>query len=422
MVNATMLWPLVAAVVFFRIMVSTLFLLGAVQGAFLALALLMSKAGSRRANIYLGCLTAVFTITLFDYYLDAEGVTDNAPWITALLWPKEFLYGPLVYFYTRELTRPAVFPISGTQLLHFLPAVVHLLLSWSLLSLDPDLQVAILGGREDLSGGLWLWSLALGDVEVALSVLHVGVYLCLCLGVLRAHRRLIRDNFSSTEHINLNWLARLILGLLLVYLIWVADEAISGGVATSEFISIALGLSMVSLIYTMGFLGLRQPSIFSRPLKEYVQTVQTNEIAGVGTAHETSELSDVGEVIERDKYQNSALDQSGSTALWQVLENLMIRDKLYLDPQLSLPQLADKLGVSVNYVSQAINQNRMNFFEYTNRYRVEEVKRLMDCDGESSLLDLGFQAGFNSKSAFYNAFRKYAEQSPGQYRAGLKTR
>lgn len=419
MVNATMLLPLVAAVVFFRIMVSTLFLLGAVQGAFLALALLMSKAGSRRANIYLGSLTAVFAITLFDYYLDAEGITDNAPWITALLWPKEFLYGPLVYFYTRELTRPAVFPISGTQMLHFLPAVVHLLLSWSLLSLDPGLQVAILEGREDLAGGLWLWSLALGDVEVTLSVLHVGLYLYLCLGVLRAHRRLIHDNFSSTEHINLNWLARLILGLLLVYLIWVADEAISGGVATSEFISIALGLSMVSLIYTMGFLGLRQPSIFSRPLKEYVQAEQANELAAVSTGPEAREVADVD---ERDKYQNSALDQSGSAALWQVLEDLMVRDKLYLDPQLSLPQLADKLGVSVNYVSQAINQNRMNFFEYTNRYRVEEAKRLMDRDVESSLLDVGFQAGFNSKSAFYNAFRKYAEQSPGQYRIALKTR
>ncbi|MEC8427503.1 MAG: AraC family transcriptional regulator, partial [Pseudomonadota bacterium] len=360
----------------------------------------------------------VFAITLFDYYLDAEGITDNAPWITALLWPKEFLYGPLVYFYTRELTRPAVFPISGTQMLHFLPAVVHLLLSWSLLSLDPGLQVAILEGREDLAGGLWLWSLALGDVEVVLSVLHVGLYLYLCLGVLRAHRRLIHDNFSSTEHINLNWLARLILGLLLVYLIWVADEAISGGVATSEFISIALGLSMVSLIYTMGFLGLRQPSIFSRPLKEYVQAEQADELTGP----EASEVADVDDVIERDKYQNSALDQSGSTALWQVLEDLMARDKLYLDPQLSLPQLADKLGVSVNYVSQAINQNRMNFFEYTNRYRVEEAKRLMDRDVESSLLDVGFQAGFNSKSAFYNAFRKYAEQSPGQYRTALKTR
>lgn len=104
------------------------------------------------------------------------------------------------------------------------------------------------------------------------------------------------------------------------------------------------------------------------------------------------------------------------------LDTHMQTDRAYLDNQLSLPQLAERLDVSVNYLSQTINQQtEKNFFDYVNGYRVEEAKQLFN-DGTQqpqSILDIAMNAGFNSKSAFYTAFKKHTGMTPGAYRNSL---
>ncbi len=52
-----------------------------------------------------------------------------------------------------------------------------------------------------------------------------------------------------------------------------------------------------------------------------------------------------------------------------------------------------------------------------NRYRIEEaMKRLVDQNSTGSLLDIVYHAGFNSKSSFYNAFKKYTGMTPTQFK------
>ncbi len=102
------------------------------------------------------------------------------------------------------------------------------------------------------------------------------------------------------------------------------------------------------------------------------------------------------------------------------IDQAVVQNQLYRDSLLSLPQLAEKLDLSVNYLSQAINQQKgQNFFDYINTYRVQEVIRLMQKSPSTNVLDLALAAGFNSKSPFYAAFRKHTDMTPSQYRQTL---
>ncbi|MEL7221563.1 MAG: AraC family transcriptional regulator [Bacteroidota bacterium] len=112
-------------------------------------------------------------------------------------------------------------------------------------------------------------------------------------------------------------------------------------------------------------------------------------------------------------------ESSTNNPLFLRLEKLMQEEHLYRDPELNRDQLAQKLGISTGYLSQRINQDSgLNFSDYVNTYRIAEVKRmLVDPKFEPySLLSIGYEAGFNSKSTFYAAFKKVAGMSPSAYK------
>ena len=104
--------------------------------------------------------------------------------------------------------------------------------------------------------------------------------------------------------------------------------------------------------------GLRQPVIFTRPVLDVDK--------------DTSIDLDTG-----NKYKTSSLDANMSAVLRVELLHHMETKSPYLDSKLTLSQLAKQLGISSNYLSQAINEQfDKNFFDFINDYRVEEAKRL----------------------------------------------
>lgn len=393
-------------------LVPVLYLLGSAQGFFLALALFSSPSGNRLANRYLGALTIVFALALIDYFLDITGLRDPYIQLRTLLWPKEFLYGTLIYFYVRELTQPSHHKLRGKQWLHFLPTFLHAMVAWSLLLLSPQRQTAILGETtgNGLPDDLLAWLLA--DFELWTVIAQLTIYLIICFQLLHQHRQRIEKNFSFTEKISLNWLRSLLIGIVVVYVIWLVEELISDWLDLALTFDIALALSMVILIYTMGYLGLRQPIIFSK---------STADQSGEKTAG--AEQTYVAQGQTPEKYKNSPLSPDLSKALLGELLEVMQSETPYLDNQLSLPQLADRLNVSVNYLSQVINEQRnQNFFDFINSYRIDQAKQLLvnPQSDIKNILSIALESGFNSKSAFYNAFKKHTGMTPGEYRKSVE--
>ena len=102
----------------------------------------------------------------------------------------------------------------------------------------------------------------------------------------------------------------------------------------------------------------------------------------------------------------------------QRLEVLMQEQHLYRDPELSRDTIAQKLGISSGYLSQQLSKDGTRFSDYINTYRIEEVKQLLvdPAFQQYSLLAIGYEAGFNSKSTFYAAFKKATGVSPSTFR------
>ncbi len=101
------------------------------------------------------------------------------------------------------------------------------------------------------------------------------------------------------------------------------------------------------------------------------------------------------------------------------LEELMHEQKVFRNPHLSLVSVAEMLGISAPYLSSLVNAIRQeSFIDYVNGYRVEEVKtNLRSLNYKRyTILSVGLEAGFNSKSTFYTSFKKYTGVSPSDYR------
>src|SRR5690606_20215705 len=110
---------------------------------------------------------------------------------------------------------------------------------------------------------------------------------------------------------------------------------------------------------------------------------------------------------------------SKSNKYFRKLEELMRYKKLYRNPNLNLNYVAQQLGISSCYLSNLTNSIlNISFIDYINGYRVRDVKYHLHCDHFShyTILSVGLEAGFNSKSTFYHAFKKLVGMSPSEYK------
>lgn len=104
---------------------------------------------------------------------------------------------------------------------------------------------------------------------------------------------------------------------------------------------------------------------------------------------------------------------------YQKLERLCSDQKIYRDSSLDRNTVAEMLGISPSYVSQIVNSiTGDNFATYINRYRVEDAKTfILDKEFDNySLLSIGLECGFSSKTTYYNSFKKMTGMTPNAYR------
>jgi len=122
------------------------------------------------------------------------------------------------------------------------------------------------------------------------------------------------------------------------------------------------------------------------------------------------------------KYANSNLTHEQSSEIKTKIEEYMEKHEPYLNSQMRVKDLAEQTEISSHQISQVLNESfQQNFYEFVNTYRVRKAKTLLDDPKNESLTftAIGFDAGFNSKTTFYNAFKKETGTTPAQYKSRL---
>ena len=129
------------------------------------------------------------------------------------------------------------------------------------------------------------------------------------------------------------------------------------------------------------------------------------------------------EVEEKQKYEGYQLDEEIAAAYAKEAKDLMEKEKLYRNPDLTLPGLAKKLKLSANTLSQVLNGYcGQSFYNFVNSYRLEEVAAMMRDPkfDDKSVLELLLEAGFKSKSTFNPIFKKWTGKTPSEYRKEIQ--
>jgi YesN/AraC family two-component response regulator len=126
--------------------------------------------------------------------------------------------------------------------------------------------------------------------------------------------------------------------------------------------------------------------------------------------------------IAQKKYESSNLRDSQKEQMVSKLLSYVTTEKPYLEPELTLGQLAEQVDIPAHYLSQVINEKiQQSFGDFINSYRVEKAKAMLTDDKFShfTIIATAYEAGFNSKTAFYEAFKKFTGSTPSKYRKSL---
>jgi len=118
------------------------------------------------------------------------------------------------------------------------------------------------------------------------------------------------------------------------------------------------------------------------------------------------------------KYNSSSLKGAEELKLYYKLKKLLENEKLYLDPELNLKVVADRLATNTKYLSQVVNHYAgCNFQQFINRFRVKEVQQkiLSGAYQNLTLFGIASKCGFKNKSTFYKVFKESTGQTPRAY-------
>jgi len=129
------------------------------------------------------------------------------------------------------------------------------------------------------------------------------------------------------------------------------------------------------------------------------------------------------QIVESNTPQEYKESITADNLYFQKLELLCKDQHIYTDSTLNREKVAEKLGISAGYVSQIVNTiTGDNFAHYINNYRVEAVKEMISNPEYENynLLTMGLEAGFTSKTTFYNSFKKVTGQTPNEYKNTIK--
>jgi AraC-like DNA-binding protein len=356
-------------------------LLGAAQGLFLSAMLLGVKGGKKVSTRILAALVATMALFVAGAVVRTTHYDFVFPHLSRIHDPLPFLAVPLIFLYVRTLTaRAPSFP--KREFLHFIPFILCCLYLLPYYLQGREAKLAhLISEYNDPSLGWWYY------VRSAILILQAALYLALTVSTILAFVRETRERNSPADKAVLFQIRFFVAGFLILFAAGLLRYLLDHTAKTNLFVP--LGASV--FIYALGYVSFRNPQVLAR----------------------------AEEPPQAKKYEWSTLTPETSERYLRRLLQSMKEEKLYLDAELTISKLAERLSIPQPHLSQTINERlNQNFVDFINTYRVEEAKRkLLDpLKRHYSVLAIAEEAGFNSKSSFNSVFKKHAQMTPSEFR------
>ena len=339
-----------------------LFLFASVQGLLLSVYLLIKNLKSNQHNIFLAAFIFVFSLMIFDNIIYWTKSYEEFHYFINLSRPFIFLFGPLLYFF--QLRRSNI--KWAKFFFHAIPFLIHFLVKLPFYLLGADEKVIFMMTAKEQS-----WIYYLYPILSSISLLGYNILI---------YKQYDYESVSENKLDTITFYAfsiHTITYLLYYILVYTISFKVEYDYALS-FIS-------SSMIYFVAYYSFLSP-----------------------------------EQKEKKKYERSLLKEHDAKNLAQKLETIMINQKPFLNSELRLTDLASKLDVTVNHLSQLINSYfGKSFADYINRYRVDEAKKIIKNKLNLTLLAIAYDSGFNNKTSFNHYFKKNTGISPSEFRKQL---
>jgi AraC-like DNA-binding protein len=368
-----------------------LFILVIFQLLVLCCFLYTRKTGRRVSNRLLGTFFLSICLNLLDVFLLRTGLYFTYPSLAGWGSCLPLTFGPLLYCYTQSVIYKD-FSITIKRAGHFLPFLVFFFITEFLyLRLPADSKMQLLTrllNHRIAAGFVWVSGIIL---------LQFLFYAILSLREISRYKKATNQLFSNPQSTGVSWLYSTIVFFIVMMVITTLNGLLAQS-ALAKYYLLAFNLVLlVVLVYIIRVVlkALDQSHFFS-----FAGQADVSALSVFKTKLNESEKN------EREKIVQSAKD-------------LMKNNKPYLDPELTLDQLATLLSLKPRALSQAINEIlNQNFFDFINRYRIEEAAKLLanPVDKKITVLEILYEVGFNSKSSFNALFKKYMGLTPTEFK------
>jgi AraC-like DNA-binding protein len=346
---------------------------------------LLLKGKANKSNYYLALFlvveaTSIVSTILWQFYDYTHIHFPYLFYIDNLIF---YLRGVSLYFYIRSYTSDN-FKVKYRDILHLTPFIVLSFVyyfSFHRFSSAEKIKIIETGLFHPYTSFL---------LDLSLHLLIV-IYLVYAAKEINNYQKKLEDSFADFLKIWRNWTYFLIGGFFLIMFLDIIFMIIQFyyNIFPHTIVYI-INILVFSLTVLIMLKGLSKPEIFAS-------------------------LTDKGPV----KYIGSNLKEADRIIIRNKLDHLLNKEKIFQKPSISINDIANEIGVLPKYVSQVINEDyKQNFFDLINSFRIEEAKiMLTEYSSEmKNVLEILYETGFNSKTSFNLAFKKYTGLTPTSYR------
>lgn len=360
---------------------NSIILAGVIQGLLFGVVVFMSKKYKNKSVYILASIIVIYSLSNLQFYVQDVGIISYDDLLNYYYIPWGNLVPVLFYFYvisylnTQHKFSPIYYALFLPFIISFLLAVIY--------------KIGIILDNKSA----WLESLKLyleGYDELISGLFHIIIFIILIVKV-NQHKKNTSDFSVSIVKVHVDWIITTFIAIIIVAVVWII-HTIMYMQNPGEVSFYPLWILMAILIYWFGHIGIYNYGIVEERKK-----------------------------IRKKRKSKIAIEEQGKTKHIIIvrLKHFLEDEKRFLDASLTLEKTAEALELSQGHLSKIINTELgISFKDYINALRVEEAKSYLADDAFSNytLVAIGLEAGFNSKSAFNSSFKKITGETPSQFK------